>query len=185
MTVSYEEGLANYFGLRRRCDEGNNVVLSVRAGGNVGQLLSSEIITSVCRPCPDKGKATSPRSLVGKIVADTAESTNLCMRGNPKRENREIPSAPRLRDGVRGRSANLSEGKAEMNADGKSDDFILLTTRANKTATAAAESVEGRKSPKGSISKLSPMFRTLSRTQHQLEWHGNHDWYQRVRAGIV
>lgn len=93
MKVSYEERLAIDFGLRRRCDEGNNVVLSIRAGGNAGQLLSSEIITSVCRPCPDRGKATSQRSLLGKIEADTAESVNLCMRGNPKRENREIPSA--------------------------------------------------------------------------------------------
>jgi len=93
MKFSYEERLAIDFGLRRRCDEGNHVVLSVRAVGNAGQLLSSEILTSVCRPCPDKGKATSPRSLYGKIVADTAESVNLCMRGNPKRENREIRSA--------------------------------------------------------------------------------------------
>ena len=94
MKVSYEERLAIDFGLRRRCDEGNDVVLSVRAGGNAGQPLSSEILTFVCRPCPDRGKATSQRSLLGKIVADTAESENLCMCGNPKRENREIPSVP-------------------------------------------------------------------------------------------
>jgi hypothetical protein len=117
MKVSYEERLAIDFGLRRRCDEGNDVVLSVRAGGNAGQLLSSEILTSVCRPCPDKGKATSPRSLYGRIVADTAESVNLSMRGNPKRENREIRSVPRLGlDRVRGRSANLSEGTAVSTA---------------------------------------------------------------------
>lgn len=97
MKVSYEERLAIDFGLRRRCDEGNNIVLSVRAGGSVGQLLSSEIITSVCRPCPDRVKATSQRSIFGKIVADTAESANLCMRGNPKRENREIPSDPSVK----------------------------------------------------------------------------------------
>jgi len=90
--VFYEEGLANCFGLRRRCDEGNDVVLSVRIGGNVGQLLSSEILTSVCRPCPDKGKAISDRPLLGKVDPDAAESVNLCMRGHSKRENREIPS---------------------------------------------------------------------------------------------
>jgi len=90
MQVSYEERLAIDFGLRRRCDEGNNVVLSVRAGGNVDQLMSAEILTSVWRPCPDRGKATSQRSLFGKIVADTAESAILCMRRNPKRENREV-----------------------------------------------------------------------------------------------
>ncbi len=45
MKVSYEESLANHFGLQRRCDGGNDVVLSVRAEGNAGQLLSSEIST--------------------------------------------------------------------------------------------------------------------------------------------
>jgi len=59
MKVSYEEGLANYLGLQRRGDCGNNVVLSVREEGNAGQLLSSEITTSVCRSCPDLEKATS------------------------------------------------------------------------------------------------------------------------------
>jgi hypothetical protein len=51
MKVSYEERLAVDFGLRRRCDEGNDVVLSVRAGGNAGQLFSYEILTSAGRPC--------------------------------------------------------------------------------------------------------------------------------------
>ncbi len=49
MKVSYEEDLANHFGLRRRCDEGNDIVLSVRIGGNAGRLLSSEILTFACR----------------------------------------------------------------------------------------------------------------------------------------
>ena len=94
MKVSYEEGLANCFGLRRRCGEGDDTVLSIRAGGSVGQLMSSEILTSVCRLCPVRGKATPGRSLFGEIDTDTAESLNLCMRGNPKRENREISSVP-------------------------------------------------------------------------------------------
>jgi hypothetical protein len=51
----------------------------------------------------------------------------------------------------------------DMNADGKSDDFILLTTQANKAGTLVAEITEGRKSPKGSVIELSSMFRTLSR----------------------
>ena len=95
MKVSYEEDLANHFVLCRRCEEGNNLVLSVRARGSVGQLSSSEILPFVCRPCPVKGKATPQRSYDGKIDADTAESLNLCMRRNPKRENREIPSVCR------------------------------------------------------------------------------------------
>ncbi len=81
MKVSYEERLATDFGLRRRCDCGNNVVLSVRSGGSVGQLLSSEIIPFVCRPCLDLGKATSFCSRNGKSNMDTAESETLSMRG--------------------------------------------------------------------------------------------------------
>ena len=33
------------------------------------------------------------------------------------------------------RSANLTEGTADMNADGKSDDFILPRTRAKNAGT--------------------------------------------------
>ena len=59
MKVSYEEDLANRFGLDRRGVLGNWFVLSVRDKGNAGQVLSSEITASVCRSCPDLEKATS------------------------------------------------------------------------------------------------------------------------------
>ena len=57
-----------------------------------------------------------------------------------------------------------------MHADGKSDDFIVPSTRANKAATAVAESVEERESPKGSIVDLSWTFRTQCRILRHL--HG-------------
>ena len=63
MKESYEEAIIHHFGLQRRGDRGNEVVLSVRAEGQAGQLLSSEINTLACRPCSDRGKATSPASL--------------------------------------------------------------------------------------------------------------------------
>jgi hypothetical protein len=91
MKVSYEEGLANYFGLRRRCDCGNNVVLSVRAGGSVGQLLSSEISASRRRPCHGKGKAKPVTPLSARRGLGLAESMNPCMRG--KFQTRE-PGSP-------------------------------------------------------------------------------------------
>ena len=102
------------------------------------------------------------------------------MRGNSKRENREVL----LVSDVTGwqshqrteRSENASGGKSDMNADRDSDDFVVLSTQVNKAATAVAESVEGRRSPKGSFAELSPMLRTQSRIEYQLEWHGNHDW---------
>jgi len=58
MKVSYEESLASYFGLQRRGGSGDRSVLSVRAKGNAGQPLSSDITTFVCRSCPDREKAT-------------------------------------------------------------------------------------------------------------------------------
>ena len=50
MKVSYEDRLATDFGFRRRCDRGNNVVLSVRTGRSTGQVLISEILN--CRIVP-------------------------------------------------------------------------------------------------------------------------------------
>ena len=47
---------------------------------------------------------------------------------------------------------NLSEGKADMNTDGKSDGFVVPSTRANKTGTEpAAESVEERNPAKRNV----------------------------------
>lgn len=68
MKVSHEKSLANDLGLRRRCDSGNNVVLSVRLEGNVGQLLSSEITTFVCRSYPSKEKAAPLSPLFGEVI---------------------------------------------------------------------------------------------------------------------
>ena len=97
MKVSYEEELAIHFGLQRRGGSGNGIVLSVRAKGNAGQPLSSEITTFACRSRPDLEKATSLVPLYGEARVDAAESENLCMRGHSKRENREILFVPRAK----------------------------------------------------------------------------------------
>src|SRR6056297_1518611 len=91
MKVSYEEGPANHFGLRRRCEGGNVRALSVRAGVSVGQLMSSEIRVFRCRPCHGRGKAISGAPLTARRVLDLAESLNLSMRG--KFQTRE-PGGP-------------------------------------------------------------------------------------------
>ena len=89
MKESYREGVASHSGLEPYAGGGDVAgVASVR--GNAGQPLSSEIITSVCRSCPDMEKATSSRPLYGEAATDAAESKTLCMRRHPKRENREI-----------------------------------------------------------------------------------------------
>ena len=70
------------------------------------------------------------------------------MSENFKRENREIPKVSNSSELER--SANASGGTADMYAVGKSDGSIVPSTRANKAATAVAESVEERESPKRS-----------------------------------
>ncbi|MFQ5938085.1 MAG: hypothetical protein ACE5LB_16915, partial [Acidiferrobacterales bacterium] len=87
MKESYREDLASRSGLEPYAGEGN--LAGVASGrGSAGQPWSSEIITSVCRSCPDLEKAKSAAPLYGKVPLDTAESENLSMCGNSKRENR-------------------------------------------------------------------------------------------------
>ena len=113
MKESYEKGLAN----RSASNPTPAMVTSwVWHGQEVhaGQLLSSEITTSACRPCPDRGKATSTAALYGESPTDAAESETLCMRGNSSRENREIlfgfhPAEWHVTSGVE-RSENASGG---------------------------------------------------------------------------
>ncbi len=89
MKESYREYLASRSGLEPYAGGGDVAgVASVR--GNAGRPLISEIITSVCRSCPDLEKAKSSKPLFGEAATDAAESENLCMRRHSKRENREI-----------------------------------------------------------------------------------------------
>jgi hypothetical protein len=52
------------------------------------------------------------------------------------------------------RSANVSDGKADMNAHRKSDDLVVPAKRANKAGTPVAESAEERRSPEGNATQL-------------------------------
>ena len=69
---------------------------------------------------------------------------------NSKRENREIQSVSdrscwRQSSGLLDRPENAAGDDAEMNAEGKSDGFVVPAKPANKDATeASAESVEER-----------------------------------------
>ena len=91
----YEERLAYHFGLRRKCDSGNNVVLSVRIEGKRRPAIElRNQFSPVCRPRSAVGKTTPSIPQFGEGCVGTAESENLSMGGNSKRENRENPSAP-------------------------------------------------------------------------------------------
>ena len=136
--------------------------------------MNSEIKLFPSADTVERVEGNIKQTATGKVGLGSAESKTQSMDGNFNHENREIPSVPRTapEGNLQGRSANLSEGTADMNVDGKSDDFVVPLTRTNKAATAVAEPAEERKSPKGSVTELSPMSQTLSWIWHQSEQHG-------------
>ena len=90
------------------------------------------------------------------------------MRGNSKRENREVllvsvftgwPSHQRTE-----RAENASGGKSDMNANRNSDEFVVPTKWANKAGTPVAESMEGRRSPKSRYVRLAVTPDTVPET---------------------
>ena len=74
-----------------------------------------------------QGEGNIAAIAIGEIGADTAESTNLCMRGNSKRENREVL----LVSVFKGWQAHQSTERPENPSGGKSDKgarFSLLAS---------------------------------------------------------
>ena len=99
---------------------------------------------------------------------DTAESENLSMRGNSKRENRETPVASQgsFFD-LWERSENASGGTADLHVTGESHGSVVPAKPANNDETkSSAESAEGRDSAKGNVEQTT-LSRTLSREQHK------------------
>ncbi len=136
--------------------------------GDAGQPLSSEISHFVCRPCLDLGKATSAQPH-GKAAQDTAESQNLSMCLNSKRENREILllSADQLDESLYEveRSENVTDGIADTYGNRKSDGFVVPAKLANKDAVeASAESAEERNPTKRNANQTN-----LPRTQSRIK----------------
>ena len=58
MKEPHRKGVANRSS-PESCASHGNMTGEALTGVHVGQPLSSENILSACRPCPDKGKATS------------------------------------------------------------------------------------------------------------------------------
>src|SRR5207253_7609232 len=92
MQEPHKKGVANQLG-PESCAEGRKAVGEALTGEHAGQPLSSEITTSACRPCPDRGKATT-RAALSEQPTNAAESKTLCMRESSRRENRETPEIP-------------------------------------------------------------------------------------------
>ncbi len=91
------------------------------------------------------------------------------MCGHSKRENREILLVSTLHRGdatcLVGRSENVSDGTADMNANRKSDESVLPSTSANNdVAETSAESIEERDSAKRNVDQTA-LLRTPGRIQ--------------------
>ena len=57
MKEPHRKGVANHLGFES-CAGGGNATGEALTEVDVGRVFSSEIITSACQPCPDRGKAT-------------------------------------------------------------------------------------------------------------------------------
>jgi len=100
---------------------------------------------------------------MGETPADAAESENLSMRPYSNRENREFPLVSDSLESER--FANVSDGKADMHADGKSHGSVVPATPTNNGVTETpAELDEGRDSAKRNAVQ-DALHRTLGRTQ--------------------
>ena len=89
------------------------------------------------------------------------------MRGNSKRENREVLLVSFLMELAPSeeRSENVSDGKSDMNANRNSDESIVPAKRANNdVAEASTESVEERGS-----TKRNDVHATLPRTPSRIK----------------
>ena len=102
----------------------------------------------------------------GEPGSDAAESKNLCMSGNSKRENREIPSVSCLQRRLE-RSANTSGGNADMNADGKSDGSIVPAKPTNNDAPEASANLAEERDPTKRNAEQANLCRTQSRVQRR------------------
>ena len=133
MQEPYGEGPASRTG-PESCACSGNAVGEALTGGSAGQVLSSEITTSVCRPRPDRGKATRALPHCREATSGAAESETLRMRGRSMHENREIPAAP---DGRRpsGRSGKVRDRTPDAYAAGKSDIGIVPVNVPNKAGS--------------------------------------------------
>lgn len=153
MKEPYEEGIANRLG-PGSCAGDGNIAGVARTGVHVGQVLTSEITTSACRPCPDMGKATRQLTLFGESAGDAAGSETLSMRGTFQHGNRETPGTSLLAAAASGpgcgeRWEKVSDQASHAHVTGESDDLVAPRKRANKAGTPVAESVEERGSTKG------------------------------------
>jgi hypothetical protein len=91
MKESYSEDLASHAGPELYAGDGNIAGVAT-TGVHAGQVLSSENRNFRVPTLSGLWEGDIMLCVYGERSMDTAESKTLCMYGNSKRENREIPS---------------------------------------------------------------------------------------------
>ena len=131
MREPHKKGVAHHFG-PESCAWVRKDVGEALTGVRTGQVWSSEITTSVCRPCLDNGEGNMKGSDRRERSFDTAESETLGMCGNSMRENREALQTPTL-DGSVGRFNSVSRTNLDFGFFGFTQErFWVVNQRVEK-----------------------------------------------------
>ena len=148
MKESYRENLASSSGHEPYAGSSNASGVAW-GSGDAGQPLSSEIHVSVCRPCPDKGKATSPspprQGEGGHGGVIEPEHVSKFQAREPGEPN-DICGETVLKRGFKtDRWFHVSDAKDQMDVVRQSDGSVVSTKSANNDASeASAEWMEKR-----------------------------------------
>ena len=173
MKESYKEQPAIDFGHKPYAGSGD--APGVAWGrGDAGQPLSSEIKIPVCRPCTDRGKATSllpPRQGEGGHggVGDPVHVSKFQARepGDPINTRRGREATPQT---LTGRLVNVSDGNAKMNIDRKSDGSVVPAKSANKGGPKAPAEWMEERDPVERNTEQAGISRTQSRINGMSNW---------------
>ena len=168
MKESYRENLASDSGHKPYAGSGDAPgVAWVR--GDAGQPSSSEIQIPVCRPCTDKGKATSsppPRQGEGGHggVVEPGHVSKFQAR-EPGDPDGIGEMKPLRRSGFKtDRWFNVSDGNDQTHAIRKSDGSVVSAKPANKGASEALAEWAEKRDPVERNTNQPAMPRTQSRT---------------------
>lgn len=111
MKVSYVESLANCYGLHRRCESGNAIVLSVRQGGKCRPAIELRNLNFRVPTWSLCGEGNTGPLAMARANWARRSRKNLCMHGNLNRKNREIRSVAGRESSLTGTGSEPSCGK--------------------------------------------------------------------------
>ena len=150
MKESYRENLASRFGHEPYAGS-SNVPGVAWGNGDTGQPLSSEIIVPVCRPCTDKGKATSSSASRraeggrGRVVEPVHVSKFQAR--EPGEPNCICGDMAPQRGFKTDRWFHVSDAKDQMDVVRQSDGSVVSTKSANNDASEASAEWTEKKYP--------------------------------------